>query len=86
VASPTGTPFYEYDDFGRQTLVATRGVGFPPANSQDYQTDIRYSYDILNRLAKVEAFEKTTCLWRSIRILMAINQKPKPMPTRSTAV
>jgi RHS repeat-associated protein len=58
VASPTGTVFYEYDVFGRQTRVMSRGAGFQPANATDYETDIRYSYDSLGRLKKVETFER----------------------------
>jgi hypothetical protein len=36
----------------------SRGVGFQPADSTDYENDTHYSYDILGRLSKVEAFEK----------------------------
>lgn len=36
----------------------SRSLGFQPANSTDYETDIRYSYDPLGRLSKVETFER----------------------------
>ena len=58
VTSPTGIVFYEYDIVGRQTRVSSRGIGFQPVNSNDYENDIRYSYDSLSRLATVETYER----------------------------
>ncbi len=58
VTSPTGTVFYEYDAFGRKTRVMSRGPAFTPANTTDYENDIRYSYDIFGRLASVQTFER----------------------------
>ena len=58
VNSPTGSVFYEYDVFGRQTRVSSRGIGFQPVNSADYENDIRYGYDSLSRLATVATYER----------------------------
>jgi hypothetical protein len=47
----TGVIHYEYDSVGRQTRVSSRGVGFQPANPDDYENLREYSFDSLGRLA-----------------------------------
>ncbi|MEM7782867.1 MAG: putative Ig domain-containing protein [Planctomycetota bacterium] len=53
-----GTIHYQYDDFGRMTKKSFYSREFTPANSNDFDTIIDYTYDSLGRLSTVEVIER----------------------------